>query len=65
MKFENAYIEMLKGKKIKRPAFKGYWFIDAITGKLTTHLASGEEIDVGDFDLTVRNVLAEDWEVIQ
>ena len=65
MKFENSYIEMLKGKKIKRPAFKGYWFIDAVSGRLTIRLASGEEIDSGDFDLTVRNVLAEDWEVIE
>lgn len=64
MKFENIYMEMLKGKKVRRPAFKGYWFINAVTGKLTVYLASGEEIDVGDLDLTVRNVLAEDWEVI-
>lgn len=65
MKFENAYIEMLKGRKVKRPSFKGFWFIDAVTGKLLIHLASGEEIDAGDLDLTVRNVLAEDWEVHQ
>lgn len=65
MKFEQAYIEMLKGRKVKRPAFKGYWFIDAVTGKLLIHLASGEEIDTGDLDITARNVLAEDWEVME
>lgn len=63
MKFEQAYIEMLKGKKIKRPCFKGYWFIDGVSGKLVIHLANGENIDNGDLDLTVRNTLAEDWEV--
>lgn len=63
MKFEQAYIEMLKGKKVKRPDFKGYWFIDAVSGKLTIHLANGKEIDTGDLDLTARNILAEDWEV--
>jgi len=65
MKFEQAYMEMLKGKKIKRPCFKGYWFIDGITGKVGIHLASGDEIMEGDFDLTLRNVLAEDWEVAE
>lgn len=65
MKFEHAYIEMLKGRKIKRPQFKGYWFIDAISGKLIIHLANGEEIDQGELDLTIRNVLAEDWEVFE
>lgn len=65
MKFEQAYIEMLKGRKVKRPAFKGYWFIDAVTGKLLIHLASGEELEEGNFDITVKNTLAEDWEVME
>lgn len=64
MKFEQAYIEMLKGKKVKRLAFNGYWYIDGVTGKLAIHLATGENIYSGDLDLTVRNILAEDWEVL-
>ena len=65
MKFEYAYSEMLKGKKIKRPCFKGYWYVDGITGKLTIHLANGSEITEGDLGLTVTNVLAEDWFVYE
>ena len=26
MKFSEAYLEMLKGNKITRPCFKGYWY---------------------------------------
>lgn len=65
MKFEQAYMEMLKGKKIKRSCFKGYWFIDGVSGKVKIHLANAEEIIEGDLDLTLRNVLAEDWEVAE
>ena len=42
MKFNEAYAEMAKGKKITRPAFKGFWFIDPVKGKLTIHLSSGK-----------------------
>ena len=65
MKFSEAYLEMLKGKKIKRPCFKGYWYIDGVSGKLVIHLANGEEIIEGELGLTVKNCLAEDWEVIE
>lgn len=64
MTFKEAYIKMLEGKKIKRPHFKGYWYIDGVCGKLTIHLESGEEIIEGNLSLTVQNTLAEDWEVI-
>ena len=63
MKFNEAYLEMLKGKKIKRPGFQGYWFIDNVTGKVVIHLANGEEITKGNLTLTITNCLAEDWSV--
>ena len=62
MNFKNAYYMMLQGKKIKRPCFKGYWFINGVTGKVIIHCRDGKEITEGDFDLTLKNVLAEDWE---
>lgn len=61
MKFDLAYQYMLKGERIKRPSFKGYWFIDGVSGKLTIHLANGTEINEGDLGLTVLNTLADDW----
>ena len=63
MKFADAYMQMLKGKKITRPCFKGYWYINGTTGKFHIHLASGEEITEGDLSLTVQNTLAEDWKI--
>lgn len=65
MTFSEAYKEMLQGKKIKRPFFKGYWFIDQENGIFTIHLADGKNITYGKLDLTVKNCLATDWEVVE
>lgn len=64
MTFKLAYIKMLEGKKIKRPCFKGYWFIDGVTGLLTIHLAEGKEITEGLINHTIKNTLADDWQVV-
>lgn len=63
MNFSDAYNAMLEGKKIKRPCFKGYWYINGVTNKLTIHLDDGYEITEGLLDHTVRNTLASDWKV--
>lgn len=65
MEFIFAYTEMLQGKKVARPCFKGYWYIDGVTNKLTIHMASGEEITEGCLDHTVKNTLADDWEIVE
>ena len=59
MLFKEAYLKMLEGKKIKRPCFQGYWYIDGVSGNLTIHLANDTEIT------TVKNCMAEDWEVVE
>ena len=64
MTFKSAYLKMLEGKKIARPCFKGYWFIDGVTGLLTIHLADGKEIIEGLINHTVKNTLADDWQVV-
>ena len=63
MKFKEAYIKMLEGKKIKRPCFEGYWYIDGADGKFKIKLKNGEIIDKGELNITLINALAEDWEV--
>lgn len=63
MKFKEAYVKMLEGKKVKRPCFKGHWFIDGVDGKLKIRLKDGNVIETGDLELAVKNTLAEDWEV--
>ena len=64
MRFEDAYICMLEGNKITRPCFKGYWYIDGVTGMLTIHLSNGKEITEGNLHLTVQNTIANDWYVV-
>ena len=56
-------LEMLKGKKIKRPGWEGYWFVE--NEKVKIKLKTGEIIE-NDFNQeTITNTLADDWEVIK
>lgn len=64
MGFAEAYKLMLAGKKIKRPSFKGYWFINQENGIFMIHLADGKDISYGKLDITVKNCLANDWEEV-
>ncbi len=65
MTFKKAYDLMKQGRKVKRPGWKGYWFIDPTTDMLTIHLASGENIIAGEFKMTIENTLADDWVVLE
>lgn len=67
MKFSEAYNEMLKGNKIARAGWKGYWYIHPQTGELIIHLASGEELVNTSDNLkqTIENTLAEDWMIFE
>ena len=40
MTFKEAYKEMLKGQKVRRHAWKGYWFIE--DNKIKIHLKDGK-----------------------
>ena len=62
--FKKAFMRMVEGKKISRPCFKGYWFMDH-ESKIVIHTRYAEEIKVGDSTNTVINTLANDWEVIE
>lgn len=63
MNFKQAYQEMLNGKKIRRPSWGGYWFIE--DGKVKIKLKTGEIIE-NDFNQeTIINTLADDWEVVE
>lgn len=65
MNFADAYKEMVKGKKVRRPIFKGYWFIDPEKGVVSIHLANGKDITYGNLNITVKNCAANDWEVVE
>lgn len=65
MTFAEAYEQMKAGKKVARPGFKGFWFINQETGIFTIQLPDGKQITYGKLDLTVRNTAASDWYVIE
>lgn len=62
--FKKAFMRMVEGKKISRPCFKGYWFMNH-DSKIVIHTRYDQEIKVGDITNTVINTLANDWEVIE
>ena len=63
MNFKEAYKEMLKGQKVRRHAWKGYWFIE--DNKIKIHLKDGNTISDNFTQETITNTLQEDWEVVE
>lgn len=58
---------MQKGKKIKRPFWGGYWFLDN-NGNIKIYCTGGEVLDfrqTNNILFTLGNVLANDWELVQ
>lgn len=64
MSFADAYKAMQEGKKIRRPSFKGYWYISPETGTLLINIGD-KEISYGNLNITVKNCLANDWEIVE
>lgn len=65
MNFNEAYQKMLEGKKIKRPDWKGYWFIDSKDNKFKIKLAGGEIKENKFTQETIKNTAADDWEIVE
>ena len=63
MTFKEAYKCMNQGKKVKRPCFKGYYYLDPETGTLIINNGQ-EEKKYGNFNTLVKNVIKDDWEVV-
>lgn len=63
MKFKQAYREMTKGKKIKRPGWGGYWFIE--DGKVKIKSKTSEILENNFNEEDITNALADDWEVVE
>ena len=62
MNFKEAYEEMLKGKKIKRPGFDGYWYIEQSN---ILKLELGEVVEVPFNTWTMIHMSSNDWEVVE
>lgn len=63
MNFSEAYEQMLEGKKVKRPDWKGYWFIE--NDKVKIKFAGGEIKENRFTQQTIKNTAADDWEVCE
>ena len=63
MNFKEAYKEMLKGKKVRRPGWGGYWFIK--DNKIKIRLKDGNIKFNAFTQETITNTLAEDWKVVK
>ena len=64
LSFREAYMRMVEGKKISRPCFMGWWFMNH-ESKVVIHDRHDNELKEGDITNTVTNTLANDWEVIE
>lgn len=63
--FRHAFFEMLNGKKIKLPSWKGYWAWENNT--IMMHCRDGQVIDIRNTDnvaYTFSNVASDDWEIV-
>lgn len=64
MEFKDAFKLMQEGKWVRRPVFRGYWFIDPESGIFSIKLSSGKVIQYGKLDITVKNIMENDWEEV-
>ena len=63
MNFKEAYEQMLKGKKVRRPGWKGYWWIedDKVFAKNNSWDAPQKRFSQVD----IAHTAADDWEVVE
>lgn len=64
--FRHAYYEMLKGKKIKRSHWGGYWAFE--NGTIMIHTFDGKTLDIRNTDnvpYTFESIVAKDWSVVE
>ena len=65
MKFRKAWKAMLKGKKVKRPFWEGYWAWE--NGTIMIHERDGSVMDIRQTDhvaYTFGNIAAKDWVIV-
>lgn len=64
MEFNEAYVLMKRGTKIKLPEWKGYWYWNNELNTIVIHTKDGEELDIRntkDVGFTMENICRNDW----
>lgn len=67
MNFASAIFSLMRGHKVKRHHWTGYWLYDKDLKTVVMHLHDGREIDIRDTKdalYTLSNCAADDWEVV-
>ena len=63
MNFKDAYKEMLKGKKVRRLGWKGYWFIE--DNKVFAKNANCDYFKKEFSQEDIKHTIANDWEIAE
>ena len=63
MNFKEAYKEILKGKKVRRPGFVNPWYIEQ--DRIVIKLKSGKVLEVPLNTVTIVDMNSNDWEVVE
>ncbi|AVO75147.1 hypothetical protein MEEL106852_10965 [Megasphaera elsdenii] len=67
MSFASAVFSLMRGHKVKRRHWTGYWYFDKERNTVIMHMHDGREQDIRetqDILDTLSNCAADDWEVI-
>lgn len=66
MNFRRAFFEMLDGKAVRLPSWRGYWVWE--NGSIKMHTKEGAVLDIRETKTpgyTFSNVASNDWEVCE
>lgn len=64
MQYKLAFLEMQAGRRIARPHWTGYWYMEG--GEIFIHCGDDREFNLRESDnmiMTMCNICAEDWVV--
>lgn len=67
MNFASAIFALMRGQKIRRHHWIGYWYFDQKKRTVIMHMHDGEERDIRDAEDiidTLSNCAADDWEIV-
>ena len=65
MRWRDAWLQMLYGRKVKLPSWSGYWAWE--DGTIMIHCKDGRVLDLFDTEdkaMTLSNMASEDWMVV-
>lgn len=68
MNFSGALFALMRGHKVRRHHWSGYWIYDKENNNIIIHTHDGKELflkDTPDIIYTLSNCACDDWEIIK